>query len=246
MPWNLLILPLAGGYLLLSRLNSLKYKQQRLDRQRLIFDSILFGIGLLATTIGARYLIGVLFPGLIELLYSYLPIKTPYLGTATSSFCLAVIVVLIGNLTFCRNNKKEIQNAIKRVGNELELLLRSSFKDKKLLEFTLDTGKVYVVWVKELPVPLVSNYIRVIPVFSGFRDDELRINFTTHYLAVYSEYILEGKVQGVDELDVDLIITLDNVVTVSYFDIEMYDKFNSPSNGGQEVERNNPDEDSPF
>lgn len=115
------------------------------------------------------------------------------------------------------------------VGNELELLLRSSFNDAKLLDFTLDTDKVYIAWVKELPIPTVSNYIRVIPVFSGFRDEQKKLIFTTHYLDVYSEYVQEGKIQSVYELDVDLIITLDNLVSVSYFDIEMYERFNKPS-----------------
>lgn len=56
-----------------------------------------------------------------------------------------------------------------------------------------------------------------------------KLVFTTQYLDVYSEYVQEGSVQSVYELDVDLIITLDNLVTASYFDIEMYERFNNPS-----------------
>lgn len=44
MPWNLLILPLVAGYYLLTRFYPFKYKQQRLDRQRLIFESILLAV----------------------------------------------------------------------------------------------------------------------------------------------------------------------------------------------------------
>ena len=93
----------------------------------------------------------------------------------------------------------------------------------------MDTDKFYIAWVKELPIPTVSNYIRVIPVFSGYRDVQKKLIFTTHYLDVYSEYVEEVKFQSLYELDVDLIITLDNLVTVSYFDIEMYERFNRPS-----------------
>ncbi|MBL4862505.1 MAG: hypothetical protein JKY09_05755, partial [Crocinitomicaceae bacterium] len=157
--------------MILSQLNRFKFRQQRLDRQRLIFDSIIVGIILLGSAIIIRYLVTLLLPGQIDLLYSHFPIKTPYIGTAISSLMIAIITLIIGNGLIYRDKKKQIQRAIKSVGNELELLLRSSFKDQKLLEFTLDTGKVYVVWVKELPIPLVSNYIRVIPVFSGYRDD---------------------------------------------------------------------------
>jgi hypothetical protein len=39
--------------------------------------------------------------------------------------------------------------------------------------------------------------------------------------------VREGKIKEIYDLDVDLIITLDNLVTVSYFDIEMYERFNN-------------------
>ena len=64
---------------------------------------------------------------------------------------------------------------------------------------------------------------------SGYRDETKMMIFTTHYLSVYSECVQEGRVQDIKELDIDLIITLDNVVSVSYFDIEMYDRFMKPS-----------------
>lgn len=51
MPWNLLVLPLAAAYYILTRCDLLKYKQQRLDRQRLIFESVLLGSFLLAISV---------------------------------------------------------------------------------------------------------------------------------------------------------------------------------------------------
>ena len=58
--------------------------------------------------------------------------------------------------------------------------------------------------------------------------ENMMLNFTTHYLSVYSEYINEGKIRSIDELDIDLIISLNKVTTVSFFDIEMYERFNAP------------------
>lgn len=227
MPWNLLILPLVGGYYIISRFNGYKFFQQRLDRQRLIFDSILCGIIILGITIIIRYIFELFASDFIQLLYQYLPLKIPYIGTTIFSFIFSIVFTEIGNLTFCSDRKKQIEKSIKKVGNEFETLLRSSFKDSKLLEFTLDTDKVYIAWVKELPIPTVSNYIRVVPVFSGYRDTTKQLKFTTNYLSVYSEYVREGKIKEIYDLDVDLIITLDNLVTVSYFDIEMYERFNN-------------------
>jgi hypothetical protein len=41
MPFNLLLLPLIGGYYLLVTSRFTKYIHQRIDRQRLIFNSVL-------------------------------------------------------------------------------------------------------------------------------------------------------------------------------------------------------------
>ena len=54
-------------------------------------------------------------------------------------------------------------------GNEFELLLSSSFFYAHLLQFTMDSGKFYIDWVKELPKPFTTSYIRITPVFSGYR-----------------------------------------------------------------------------
>lgn len=190
-----------------------------------MYDTILYGLYILLLTFSIRFTIQLIFPSFIHTLYSFLPIKVPFLGTSLFTFIFTIIIVFIINI-YKKDFKNEIDNAIKSVGNELELLLRSSFNDSKLLQFTLDTRKVYVVWVKELPMPSITNYIRVIPAMSGYRNENNELIFTTDYLKVYSKYIENGEVKSIDELNVDLIITLDNVVTVSYFDIEMYGKFN--------------------
>lgn len=228
MPWNLLILPLAGGYYIITRCNFYKFKQQRLDKQRLIFDSILIGITIIAITFFIRKATEAIAPSWILEMSKFLPVQLPYIGTTIFSFLFSVIFTEVGNVTFWRSKRTQIERAIKQVGNELELLLKSSFNDSKLLQFTLDTDKFYIAWVKELPIPTVSNYIRVIPVFSGYRDDQKRLVFTTHYLTVYSDYVNEGRVENIEELDVDLVLTLDNLVSVSYFDVEMFERFNNP------------------
>ena len=51
MPFNLLLLPLVGGYYLLVTSRFTKYIHQRIDRQRLIFNSVLVGIALIGLSI---------------------------------------------------------------------------------------------------------------------------------------------------------------------------------------------------
>lgn len=44
MPWNIIILHLVAGYYISTRSYYFKFKHQRLDRQRLIFESVLLGV----------------------------------------------------------------------------------------------------------------------------------------------------------------------------------------------------------
>lgn len=225
MPWNLLILPLAAGYLFLTNAYITKFKQQRLDKQRLVFESVLWGVLILLITYALRVFLENHYPQIFKGLYNLIPtqIHTAYLGTAMATLLVSAIGCL-PNLIL--NKEYFVKRAIKRVGNELELLLETSFSKRKFLQFTLDNDKVYIGFVKELPIPSVSNYVRIIPVLSGYRSSrQRRFKFTSEYLRVYSEYVVEGKVVDYTKLNVDLVISVDKIVTVSFFDFDMYRRF---------------------
>ena len=224
MPWNLLILNLVAGYYLLTRSYYFKFEQQRLDRQRLIFESVLLGVGLTITSYLLRVIFEYVSPEIFNVVYNELPIKTPFVGTSFCTIILSIVLAKGGNIIL--DKEKYIKKAIKDVGNEFELLMKSSFTNENLLQFTLDNDKFYIAWVKELPTPSISNYVRVIPALSGYRNAEKDLIFTSHYLSVYSEYIKEGIVTNIKELNTDLVIDLGNIVTVSNFDLEMYHRFN--------------------
>ena len=227
MPFNLLLFPLVAGYYLLVRLEYLRYIQHRLDRQRLLFNSVLFGIFVLLITFFIRSIAERLSPHLVVAVYAYLPIKTKFFGTTSFSLLISILFVEVANLIIKR--EKAIRYAIKYIGDELQLLCKSSFTESRLLQFTLDTGKFYIGWVKELPLPYISNYVRIIPAFSGYRGTMRELIFTTQYLSVYYSYIEEGSVESIDELNSDLVLTVDRIVSAAFFDIEMYERFNSKS-----------------
>jgi len=46
MPYNILILPLCGGYFVLLNFVMFKYKYQRLSSQRLLFTSIIAAVSI--------------------------------------------------------------------------------------------------------------------------------------------------------------------------------------------------------
>lgn len=223
MPWNLLILPLVGGYYILSKSKIFKYKQQRLDRQRLIFDSVIFGAILLIFTFIFRLLVEFKFPYILGDIKNLIPINEKFIGTSFVSFFIAVTFTELSN--FFIDEKKWIIKSIKSIGNELELLLLSSFNDRKLIEFTLDNDKVYIALVKELPIPSFSNFVRVIPFYSGYRSRKKLMKITTNYLPIYLKCIEKGEVTDLNSLDFDLVISINNIVSISYFDLEMYKRF---------------------
>jgi hypothetical protein len=226
MPWNLLIIPLVAGYYFLTRSNYSKFRQQRLDRQRLVFDSVIYGMALLFVAFAVTTILTLAYPDRIEKFRWFLPLGADYFGTSCLSLVFAFILAQGGNKYIWKDRDSQLQQAIRRVGNEMELMLLSSFVEKKLLLFTLENGKFYIAWAKELPIPNVANYVRIIPAFSGYRTESQELEFTTQYLSVYAQYIKEGQAQSIDDLDIDLTIAVSKIVSLSNFDIDMYERFN--------------------
>jgi hypothetical protein len=223
MPWNLLILPLVGGYFILTKCFIFKFHQQRLDRQRLIFESVLLAIALTVSTYLIRILFIKLTPDLINIIHSHSPFDQPFALTSLISVGVAILFTLIYNKF--SEDKKWIRKAIDDVGNEFESLMKYSFDEESLLQFTLNNDKIYIAWVKELPITSISPYVRVIPAISGYRKDKKQVEFTAHYLSVYASYIKDGTIKYVDDLNTDLILDISNITTVSNFDPKMYEKF---------------------
>ncbi|RZM29606.1 MAG: hypothetical protein EOO88_04240 [Pedobacter sp.] len=224
MPFNLLLFPLIGGYYILIRFEYLRYRQYRLENQRVLLNSAMLGIFLLGACLLVRSVLLVIAPQMVLAISNFLPVKTPFFGTASMSLLVAILATEIANKFI--NREKAIRHALTAVGNEFELLLSSSFTNGHLLQFTLSNNKFYIGWVKELPKPFTTNYIRITPAFSGYRDDKKELIFTTQYLSVYATYIEEGSVENMGDLKTDLVIKVDTVTSVSFFDINMYSRFN--------------------
>lgn len=224
MPFNLLLFPLVGGYYILIRFRYLRYVQYRLENQRVLLNSAFAGIMLLGVCFLLRALLIAIFPETVAYLSELLPIRTPYFGTTSLSLFVAVAATEFANLFI--NRLTAIKKAISTSGNEFELLLSSSFFDAHLLQFTMDSGKFYIGWVKELPKPFTTSYIRITPAFSGYRNDKKELIFTTQYLTVYASYIDDGSVENANELKTDLVLKADKINAISFFNMDMYNRFN--------------------
>ena len=143
MPYNILILPLCGGYFILLNFIYLKYKFQRLSSQRLLFSSIISGVFLLFFTFSFRAIIDTINPNIEISIFAFLDKKInvthiPYLWTSIASFLFAVLGTIVASFTvylFSRCSfKPAISYAVKKYGDEIEKLFRISAKTGQLMQ----------------------------------------------------------------------------------------------------------------
>ncbi len=222
MPFNLLLLPLVGGYYLLVTSRFTKYIHQRIDRQRLIFNSVLVGIALIFLSVVITQTVGYLLPAWTEGIKQAVPLQLPYTGTAVLSLLFGIVLPHLSNLFI--DKTRALSRSIKLTGDELEQLIDGAFLDASLVSFTMKNGKVYVGWPVSLPRPSRDSYLSVLPLFSGYRNAEQDITFTTEYWDVYQQRQEEGEENMYRGFL--LVLATGEIVSASLFDLGVYDRFN--------------------
>jgi hypothetical protein len=216
MPYNLLLLPLLGGFLFLHVSHYFRYLSQRLDGYRLLIQSAIAGTCL---ALVARFLIvGAdamrVGSGIRSLWTQVLPIQ--YAGTAFLSLLLGPVFALLLNCFLGRKRSLELQ--IKH-GNSLIRLIHQAEKEKRLISITLSSRKWYVGWVAESPnLDPQELYFRLLPFMSGYRDKDSLETYRT----VFYEDIL-GSVA--DTNDLVILIPLNELQSANFFDNRIYDEY---------------------
>ncbi len=224
---NLLVLPLAAGYYILTRSYRFKFRTQRLDRNSLFFETVICAVFiLLGAFLLKSFVYDQFFTNNFKDSFKELnPLKTtPLSGMVGVSFLLVVLITYVSN--FLLNREQEIHGAIKAIGNEFELIVSKAIKEEKLILLSLKNDKFYIGWVKEIPIPSQSNYLRIIPVFSGYRDKEKRLKFTSQYIEAYSLLIQDGKGSNFEDFNSDVVMPISEIITISFYDQEIYDILN--------------------
>jgi hypothetical protein len=125
----------------------------------------------------------------------------------------------------------EIKEIIKEDNDGIELILLKALEEAKLVSITLKSGKVYVGFISQNffnPWSEVKS-IKVIPVYSGYRDKEdYHIVFTTSYDTVI-RYTVESDEIELDIEDFQTGIPISEIVTVNIFDPRVYEQFTPPA-----------------
>lgn len=221
---NLLLFPLVGGYYIATRSERYKYLNQRLGSQAVLFNSIIIGIPLLLVCLVISVLMSYYFREWVtNIKTNWFPIQDQYFGTCALSFIVAILVTKIINIITAKSDA--IESAIRHVGNELELLFSFSALESEPIQITLKNDKVYIGWVEILPQPSQCPYVRVIPLFSGYRDVNKELKITTDYSRVYNEYLTRGMIKDVADLDVNVVIQVSEILTAGRFEFEIFEKF---------------------
>ncbi len=234
MPYNLLIIPLIAGYYILSNLVFFKFKYQRLQSQRLVLNSALFGLFIAVCTLCLRYLVEHHFTGLFHMISGlfgqFLTLSQPstrYLWTMFCGLMIAVsfteIINLIVNKSF-RFKNYVVGRAVDLFGNELEILFKNSVKYGWPIQITLKNDKVYLGYIDSTPLPSKTNYFDLMPLYSGYRDPVTKeLQFTTSYETVHDLLELSGQENKIGMMIV--VIKQDEVLSASPHDHDVYSRF---------------------
>jgi len=237
MPYNLFLLPIITGYLILTFSLLFKYNIQRLSRNRVLFESV--GLGVLVVILGfiLRTLVELICPSLVDQIIeflSFVPIHKPnYFWTITFSCFICLILMWLVNVVIRKKFKSDepIIWAIKQNGDEIERLFKDSVEQGFAMQITLKNNKVYVGFSETIPIPQKTNYLTISPIISGYRNSETKeLHITTDYFKVVGEFIKDLETKSDKEVDsiqlnTDVIIKQDEILSASIYDQNVYKKF---------------------
>ena len=218
MPWNLLLLPLLGGFLFLHLTHFFRFAAQRLDGYRLLLYSAICGTVLV---ILARILV-VVFSRTAPAVWAaprwnaFAPFQ--YSETSVWALLLGPSLALLVNLFIDPIKAKDIE--IRRHGTSLTKLLHQAERGHRLVSLTMATLKWYVGFVAESPnLAPQEEYFRILPIISGYRDkDTLR----THRTVFYEDVLADPSV---DSNDFVLTLPLRDIKMAGLFDENVYDVY---------------------
>jgi hypothetical protein len=234
-----LLLPLIAGYLYVSACDQLKFKQSRDEGHRLYFRIAYFGllcfllsailIGLADFFFGKNEVFADIKLASIALARPLL--KTPESAAAQVGFVAACIgAVMMGRFlphadNFFFKSKAEQAALDAAQQDDLEMLLLEAAVQYKSISVTTSSNKVYVGLVLQTGEPKTNRrVIALLPLMSGYRGETGKVTFTTFYDEIYQERAESRDDEETN--DFRLILPMDKIASVSFFDVNVYASFN--------------------
>lgn len=220
MPYNLLLLPLLGGFLFLHQIYALRFRAQRLDGNRLLLESAAYGAGLLLAARMVVVLAGLTSFGTWCGNLWWICAPFPHSDSAAMAVVLGLAVPVVVNRFFPEVRARNW--AIRKSGDSLTVLLNEASINSQLVSLTLTNLKWYVGYVLRLPnLKPQDLYVTLLPVISGYRD---RDTLQTHEAVQYTPLL-----QSRPDTPISLIIPVTDIKTATQFDPDLYQDFFSKS-----------------
>lgn len=115
----------------------------------------------------------------------------------------------------------------------IESLLQDALENRYNVELSMKNGKVYIGRPRRSGVTTSSDSDRsLVPVMSGRRDAELRLEITTFYTAALREFAGEGSSRLRRE-DSDVVLPKEQILSARRFGTEVYVRAFSAGHGGR-------------
>lgn len=260
MPFNLLLLPLLAGFVFIARAHIFSYATSLHTKEALLLYASLAGllflgisrllcVGLASTSLGADA---------VGVLHSIVPFD--YIGTSVGTLLIAGTLVLCFNALVPSTLASFWLYHCDKFNALESVLLRSAFgvapscrhgraklmwrqllrRDQRdmpvgnpeLVMISTRDGKVYVGYIGNT-APLQAaqlDYIRILPIWSGYRNATKEVVMTTDY-----DSVVRARVQQGDELSMYYkVVPFKEIVSANMYvhgAFEITKQFNSPPQG---------------
>lgn len=246
MPFNLLLLPLLGGFLFLRIFIPTKPFLLRQEGYHLLIYSSLSGLALLIIAL-------FLSTWRIEQIDSFriwwqTHVPFDYSGVALTALLLGMISPLALNVIFYFAFPKGFfkKAAMIRYRDRMEIIFDKSVSEVKEVAITLKNNKVYIGLITMYPEPHIrgQRFVSILPYFSGYRDQTTKqLIITTNYLLVYDQLeTLAKKDPELDVADFDIVIPVSEIMSISIYNQTVSDIFDDiavsiPKRGARRTSR---------
>ncbi len=223
MPWNLVILPLLGGYLFVHVCTVFRYRSQRFESERLLLHSASCGVVLaflarLLTFFVYRVPIGrVLSADLNAIAPSN---DLPYLGTALAALALGWAGAHSVNAVVSKIGDKAFKLwTVERYDNGLIRLLHEAMYGPYPLSVTLTSRKVYIGYIFEAPMASPHDqYLTMMLLLSGYREEK------TLALCQTVNYAQRTNTEAEPPVFFLVTFSVDQILTANRFDLAVYEQ----------------------
>lgn len=221
---ELFLVPVLGGYLLLTKWHYTRYNILRKSGYHLFFQSAIAGCVLVGAARLGVVLLNDYFPRVGAFWKSHVPFD--YSGTVALSVLLGLVFLYVANRLYGQEEAE--RRAAKENGALIELIISESLERQKPVEISLKSGKSYIGFASERKTAVSGESdIALILIKSGYRrKDTHELVLTTDYASVIQK-CLEGSpvIPDLRYEDFRIVVPMSEVGSVRIFHPEVYERF---------------------